>query len=291
MLRVRHRTDYRYSARVALGPHRLMLRPREGIGCRLRSFDLSVDPPARIDWSEDVFGNAIAIAAFAGGSDVLAIESVAEVELSSPEWPVFAIAASALSWPFRYADAEWADLGRLATPGYRDDDGRLARWAGGFVAARPTDTLSMLKDLCGGVSLYVSYQTRDAEGTQSPVDTLVRGWGSCRDYAVLFVEAARILGFGARIVSGYIHDPDGALAGSTGSGTTHAWAEVYLPGAGWIAFDPTNRSVGGYHLIPVTVARDIAATVPVTGQFVGAGAQATMTVAVEVSEVTAPAAH
>jgi transglutaminase-like putative cysteine protease len=94
-------------------------------------------------------------------------------------------------------------------------------------------------------------------GTQSPTETLDRSWGSCRDLAALFVEAARSLGFGARIVSGYLHNPDQALVGSGGAGSTHAWVKVYVPGAGWIAFDPTNRTVGGFNLLPVAVARDI----------------------------------
>ena len=96
-----------------------------------------------------------------------------------------------------------------------------------------------------------------------------RGWGSCRDFAVLFVEAARSLGFGARIVSGYLYNPDEDFVGSSAEGTTHAWAEVYVPGAGWITFDPTNRSVGGVNLVPVAVARDIRQATPVAGSFAG----------------------
>jgi transglutaminase-like putative cysteine protease len=142
-------------------------------------------------------------------------------------------------------------------------------WAGAFVRANPTDTLSLLKDLSAGVTGWISYQSRDDEGTQSPTDTLNRGWGSCRDFAVLFVEAARSLGFGARIVSGYLYNPNLDFVGSMGGGSTHAWAEIYVPGAGWITFDPTNRSVGGANLIPVAVARDSRQTTPVTGSFFG----------------------
>ena len=113
------------------------------------------------------------------------------------------------------------------------------------------------------------YEVREDEGTQSPDETLERGRGSCRDFAVLFVEAVRSLGFGARIVSGYLHNPEYNLTGSTGAGSTHAWAEVYVPGAGWITFDPTNRSVGSVNLIPVAVAREIRQTIPVSGSFYG----------------------
>ena len=150
-----------------------------------------------------------------------------------------------------------------------DPAGRLRGWARAFVGSNPTDTLALLKDLSAGVSGWICYQSREDEGTQSPTQTLDRGWGSCRDFAVLFVEAARCLGFGARIVSGYLYNPDQNIVGSTDAGSTHAWAEVYVPGAGWITFDPTNRSVGGFNLIPVAVARDIRRAMPVAGSFVG----------------------
>jgi len=133
----------------------------------------------------------------------------------------------------------------------------------------PTDTLALLKDLSVGVSAQIAYQGREVEGTQTPIETLERGAGSCRDMALLFIEAARSLGFGARLVSGYLSNAGGALAGSEGDGSTHAWAEVYLPGAGWITFDPTNRGLGGANLIPVAVARDIHQVVPVSGGYTG----------------------
>jgi transglutaminase-like putative cysteine protease len=174
------------------------------------------------------------------------------------------------------------DLGALASQQYADPTGRLRDWAQGFVRSDPTDTLSLLKDLSAGISVWISYQSRDDEGTQTPLQTLDRGWGSCRDFAVLFAEAARSLGFGARIVSGYLFNPGGGVVGSSGSGSTHAWAEIYVPGAGWITFDPTNRSVGGLNLIPVAVARDIAQVVPVAGNFVGM-TDAFMGMTVEVS--------
>ena len=178
--------------------------------------------------------------------------------------------ASAIFYPFRYSDDEWTDLGALAIQQYPDPTGQLRGWARAFVRSNPTDTpLSLLKDLSAGIPGWILYQSREVEGTQSPTQTLDRGWGSCRDFAVLFAEAARSLGFGARIVSGYLHNPDQDFVGSSGEGSTHAWAEVYVPGAGWITFDPTNRSVGGANLIPVAVARDIRQATAVAGSFVG----------------------
>jgi transglutaminase-like putative cysteine protease len=146
---------------------------------------------------------------------------------------------------FRYSDEEWTDLGALVNLQYPDANGRLRNWAQGFVARDATDTLSLLKDLSAGVSAALSYEIRDDEGTQSPTETLQRRVGSCRDYATLFAEAARSLGFGARLVSGYLQPADNVL-GLQGAGSTHAWAEIYVPGAGWITFDPTNGTMGGF---------------------------------------------
>jgi transglutaminase-like putative cysteine protease len=241
-------------------------------------------PAATVTWAHDVFGNAIATASFQTMSDNLVIDSVAELELDAVAWPVFDIAGSAIFYPFRYSDDDWTDLGALAMQQYADPAGQLRTWARAFVRSTPTDTLALLKDLSAGVFEQIRYQSREDEGTQSPTQTLDRGWGSCRDFAVLFAEAARTLGFGARIVSGYLYNPNQDHVGSSGAGSTHAWAEVYVPGAGWITFDPTNRSVGSFNLIPVAVARDIRQAMPVVGSFVGmTDAFAGMSVEVAVS--------
>ena len=266
--RIKHTTTYHYDRPVTLGPHRLMLRPRESRDLRLMSLDIEIDPNATIGWAHDVFGNAVATATFRAPADRLVINSVVHLLLTADPWPVFDIAASALSYPFLYTDSEWTDLGALTVNQYADQS-RLEAWARGFVMGEGTDTLSLLKDLSNGVFSAIGYEVRDDEGTQTPTETLDRGRGSCRDFAVLFAEAVRCLGFGARIVSGYLHDADGAAVGTTDNGSTHAWAEVYLPGAGWVTFDPTNRSVGGGNLIPVGVGRDIWQVMPVAGSFAG----------------------
>lgn len=282
---VTHATVYRYDTPVVLGPHRMMLRPRETRDLRLLAFRLDVTPAAQIVWTHDVAGNAVASASFATPTDVLSIRTTATMELGASAWPVFPVAASASRYPFRYSDDDWTDLGALAVPQYDAAPGRLADWAQGFVMATPTDTLSLLKDISNGVTATVAYQSRETEGTQGPMETLDRGWGSCRDFAVLFAEAARALGFGARIVSGYLYDPQGDLTGSAAAGSTHAWVEVFVPGAGWIAFDPTNRAVGSANLIPVAVARNIRQVSPVCGSFAGPAANLrSMEVAVTVAQ-------
>jgi transglutaminase-like putative cysteine protease len=268
-LKIHHKTTYRFLQPVSFWPHRLMLRPRESRDLRLISSAVTITPTAAVTWAQDVFGNAVATATFQTMSDHLVIDSIAELELDAVAWPVFDIAASAISYPFRYADDEWKDLGALAALQYPDPSGRLRQWVQAFVRGNRTDTLALLKDISAGVSEQIRYQSREDEGTQSPLETLDRGWGSCRDFAVLFAEAVRTLGFGARIVSGYLYNPDQDRLGSSGAGSTHAWAEVYVPGAGWITFDPTNRSVGSFNLIPVAVSRDIRQAMPVVGSFVG----------------------
>lgn len=269
LLSIVHETLYEYRVPVHLGPHRIMMRPRETPELKLLSHDLTVSPEATLTWAQDVAGNTVATASFAAPTDSLRIESRTRLDLSAPAWPVFAIAASAIFYPFAYSAEDRADLGGLAEPQYHDETGRLTVWVEQFVMQRPTDTLSLLKDISNGISSRISYQSREVEGTQGPLETLDRGWGSCRDFAVLFAEAVRTLGFGARIVSGYLFDTTGDQLGSAGPGSTHAWVEVFVPGAGWIAFDPTNRSVGSGNLIPVAVARRITQVVPVAGSFHG----------------------
>jgi len=192
------------------------------------------------------------------------------VDQGAPAWPIFKLAPHAHGYPFGYSTEERSALGELLVPEHEDVTGTVERWARSIVAAVPTDTLSLLQDLNHAVRSLTEYVRRDDEGTQSPVHTLTNATGSCRDLATLFIEAARHLGIGARVVSGYLYDP--TPAGATDSrqhGATHAWAEVYLPCAGWIAFDPTNGRMGEAHLVPVATARSIAQIRPVDGSFLG----------------------
>ncbi|AXO13837.1 transglutaminase family protein [Thalassospira indica] len=276
-----HSTIYRYHWPVLLGPHRLMLRPREARDTRLVSFEVTMSPETELVWTHDVAGNAIATANFKDKTDYLKIESRSKIEMAASQWPVFTISAAACTFPFSYSDDEWIDLGALTAQHYPDPTGRLSDWVNGFIFSSPTDTLSLLKDISFGISQRTNYRRRESEGTQTPLETLDNQEGSCRDFAVLFVAAARCLGFGARIVSGYLVNTDSSLRGSDGSGSTHAWAEVFLPGAGWVAFDPTNRSVGSGNLISVAVVREMTQAVPVAGEFTGGrGALIDMNVAV-----------
>lgn len=265
-LTVHHRTTYRYARPVVLQPHRMMLRPRGSHDIALLWSSLSCSPVAELEWTQDVFGNLIATGVFPEPSTELAITSEFTVEQSAVAWPVFRIAPEVHSFPFVYSPDDRADLGALRIPEHGDPEGRMGAWARAFVRGVTTDTLSLLNDLNAGILGSVAYRVRDEEGTQTPLETLALASGSCRDIAALFIEAVRHLGFGARAVSGYLFDPQ---APADDPGSTHAWAEVYLPGAGWIAFDPTHRRLGGANLIPVAVARSNRQIMPIVGGYAG----------------------
>jgi len=263
-----------------------MLRPRDSHDLRLLEASLNLSPPASIRWSHDVFGNSIARASFSDATTELRIESMLRLETFAARRPAFQIAPEAVSYPFIYSADDRIDLGRVLDRHYPDPTDRVGSWARGFVRSNPTDTLALLADLNSGVAACVSYQSRETEGTQTPIETLNRGWGSCRDFAVILIEAARCLGFGARVVSGYLYNPSAA---TVGPGTTHAWADIYVPGSGWIAYDPTNGTVDSGDLIRVAVTRDISQAIPIAGSFVGApDSYLGMTVNVSVTAEMAP---
>ncbi|MCS0504173.1 transglutaminase family protein [Ancylobacter mangrovi] len=270
-LTVRHVTHYSYANPVDFQPHRLMLRPRDSHDLRLVNAELSIWPHGNVRWLHDVFGNSVAVVDFIEPSNELKIESVLTLERYGAGGLPFELEESARDYPFVYSSDDRTDLGRMLDCHYPDPTGELEAWAKGFVAARPTDTMALLTDINNGIHQGFTYQMRHEEGTQAPLETLRLGTGSCRDFALLLIEAVRALGFGARFVTGYLYDPalDGDDSAVVGAGATHAWADIYLPGAGWVEFDPTNGSIAADNLIRVAVTRDPSQAVPVAGGFTG----------------------
>jgi transglutaminase-like putative cysteine protease len=266
-LHIHHSTTYRYARPVTLYAHRLLVFPRSSHELRVLATSFRCTPDAELDWSQDVFGNVVATASFGATVPELTIENSVRVEQCAPAWPIFRIAPEAHSFPFQYSASDELDLGSLLEPQHPDPDRTVADWARAFVHSWPTDTLSLLKDMNNGVLGRVAYRTRDEAGTQQPAETLRVASGSCRDIAALFIDAVRHLGFGARAASGYLFDPD---ASPDEGGSTHAWAEVYLPGAGWVPFDPTHQRVGSANLVPVAVGRANGEIMPITGSYAGA---------------------
>ncbi len=287
-LTVRHVTRYTYANPVVFQPHRLMLRPRDSHDLRLVSAELSLWPHGNVRWLHDVFGNSVTVVDFVEPSSELKVESVLTLERYGLGGLNFELEESAKEYPFVYSPDDRIDLGRMLDCHYPDPNGELEAWAKGFVASRPTDTMALLTDLNNGIHRGFAYNVRHEEGTQAPLETLKLGTGSCRDFALLLIEAARALGFGARFVTGYLYDPalDGDAESVVGAGATHAWADIYLPGAGWIEFDPTNGTIAADNLIRVAVTRDPSQAVPVAGGFTGnVGDYLGMTVEVSVRAV------
>ncbi len=272
LLTVRHVTSYRYAKPVGLGEHRMMLRPRDSHDLRILSTRLAIAPqPAALRWLHDVFENSVAVAAFGEPASELEIESEIEIEHFENGEPNFPIEEYAATYPFSYTAAEAPDLTRSTERHYPDPDHEVDAWAKSFLNPKgPTKTLAMLEAMTGFVQRDgFTYAVREAEGVQSPVETLHMRSGSCRDFALLMMEAARSLGLAARFVSGYLFVPSTGGAANVGGGATHAWVQVYLPGSGWIEFDPTNGIVGNRDLIRVAVVRDPAQAVPVSGTWTG----------------------
>jgi transglutaminase-like putative cysteine protease len=270
LLTVCHSTTYRYSEPVRFGTHRLMLRPRDSHDLRLLGSRLALWPPGNLHWLHDVFGNSVAFVDFAQAADELSIVSTLKLQRFGGDEPMSPIAAAAATYPFVYSADDRIDLGRLLEPHYPDPHGAVADWAHQFVGGRGGETLQVLAAMNGAIKGSFDYVRREDEGTQPPTTTIERQSGSCRDFALLLIEAARCLGLGARFVSGYIYDP--ALEGRRevrGGGATHAWADIYLPGAGWIEYDPTNGLIAEENLIRVAVTRDPSQAVPVSGSFIG----------------------
>jgi transglutaminase-like putative cysteine protease len=292
MLSVTHVSEYRYASPVTLHDHRLMVRPRDSHDLRLISAELVTSPaPRQVRWYHDVFGNSVAVVEFDVEADRLEITSNLLLETFAPFVEAPQITDQARAYPFSYTPDDQRDLGGLRDRQYQDPDARMADWVRDGYSSFTSggngtiDTLELLSGLNELVGRSFSYERRDAEGTQTPTETIERGCGSCRDFALLYMEAARQLGFAARFVSGYLVD-QAVLANGTaavGGGATHAWAQVYVPGLGWVEFDPTNQIVGSNQLIRVAVTRDPSQAVPISGTFTGpAGAMLGLNVNVTV---------
>jgi transglutaminase-like putative cysteine protease len=290
LLTVRHLTVYRYAEPVALGEHRMMFRPRESHDLRLIDACLDIAPrPAQLRWAHDFFDNSVAIATFSGRTTELRFDSTVTLEHIETDLPDYALEPEAASYPFAYARDNLPDLAPALLRQYPGDD--IDDWALSFLApAAATDTIAMLRAMTVGMRERLGYTHRFERGVQTPSETLRIGSGSCRDFALLMIEAVRSLGLAARFVSGYIVVPDAEPLGTYGGGSTHAWLQVYLPGAGWVDFDPTNRSIGNRNLIRVAVAWDPAQALPLWGSFFGGPAAFLgMEVAVSVVNGTRPA--
>jgi transglutaminase-like putative cysteine protease len=266
-----HRTRYEYAEPVTLGEYRLMFRPRDSHDLRLLHTDLAISPAGNLRWLHDVFGNSIAIVSFAAAAQALEFVSTIRLEHFGTPPELAPIEAYAVRLPFSYAAEEAPDLARYIERQYPDPSSAISLWAKAFLEKEGGDTFAMLSRMCGAIHESFAYNQRFEPGTQPPATTLEQRAGTCRDFALLMMEGARSLGLAARFVTGYLYDPalDRAEGGGTAPAHPHAWMEVYLPGAGWVEFDPTNGIIGTDRLIRVAVARDSEQAMPIKGSFVG----------------------
>jgi len=264
--KILHRTYYNFSGTVWLEPHTLRLRPREGHELRIESSSLNITPLATLRWHRDVEGNSVAVASFEAQASQLLIESEIIIQQYNENPFDFLVADYATDYPFAYTPEDWLVLSPYMHAPEPMENPQLADWlASIWMAGEKIQTFALLQRLCSHIHQTMSYQVREDPGVQSPEETLSRGNGSCRDFANLFMAATRNLGLAVRFVSGYLH----AEATAFNYGSTHAWAEVYLPGAGWTGFDPTNGSIAGSSHIAVAVARLPELVPPIAGSFVG----------------------
>ncbi len=276
VLTVHHRTTYRYRRPVGFGEHRMMVRPRDSHDQQQVGASLEITPtPAALRWSQDVFGNNVATARFSGRAKELTFLSTLQVDHQpqSADGIEAAMEDHARSYPFSYDSGDMPDLMRLVERQYQDPSRALEDWVRSHLHADgPAGTLGILTAMTQRIRRQFTYRARHEPGIQLPATTLHLGTGTCRDFAVLMMEAARCLGLATRFVSGYIYVPSRDRPGTEhrGGGNTHAWLQVYLPGAGWVEFDPTNAIVGTRDLIRVATVRDPRQAVPLSGSWMGA---------------------
>jgi transglutaminase-like putative cysteine protease len=269
ILKVHHRTTYRYSAPVGFGEHRWLFRPRDSQEQRLILAEHVITPePSDITWIHDVFSNQIAVVTFDRQAEELTLESSISLEHTPQTGPRFRTGDNARTWPFEYDQDTLVDIEPYRHVHYPDP--AVEAWARKLVPfAGVVETSKLLLTLTNAVRETCDYTRRNDPGTQPPALTLGRKLGTCRDFTLLMMEAARYLGFAARFVTGYIYVPARDEGKVLGSGATHAWVQIFLPGAGWTEFDPTNGIVGNRDLIRVGVARDPRQAKPLSGSFHG----------------------
>jgi transglutaminase-like putative cysteine protease len=271
---IRHVTTYSYRRPVAFGEHRMQLRPRDSHDQKVVEADLHISPePRSLRFIQDAFGNHVGIARFSGRAKDLCFESTVRLEHSPLDAADFDLEDAPTTFPVDYSADEMPDLAHYIERHQPDPGNAVGRWAHQFLSlSGSTSAFELLTRLSQGINQGFLYRRREAKGIQQPVETLRLGHGSCRDFAMLMIESARAFGFAARFASGYLAVPlSDAEEPKSGAacGSTHAWAQIYLPSAGWIDFDPTRGSVGTIGLVTVAVVRDPRHATPLHGTFIG----------------------
>lgn len=272
-VKIVHTTEYTYRNPVGLLRHKLMIRPDESHDLRLHSATLQVEPaPSDIYWKHDVFDNSICFLQWPEALRTRKLSIVSTLDITHhPEGqplPIYSLDPAAEQFPYSYATHELPDLARFTELQMPDPDRKVEAWARHVVSRVDSkETLRVLDAMTHVFKEEFRYEARHEEGTQTAAQTLALRSGTCRDFAVLMMEALRCFGLATRFVTGYLYDN---TSGSVrGGGSTHAWCSVYLPGAGWVEYDPTNGLIAGANLIRVGITREAEQAIPISGGFVG----------------------
>ncbi len=284
ILSITHVTAYHYHQPVAFGEHRMMLLPRDDDDQKVIRSEIEITPrPTQLAWTRDIFGNHVAIADFAGRAAELRFVSNIRLRHATAGFRATDIADFARTYPFAYAAEDWPALERFARPPYPHRE--LDRWSAAFFGKDGSaDTYKLLVDMTRTIRRTFEHAARHEKGIQTPVQTLQLGRGSCRDLAMLMIAVLRARGIAARFVSGYLHLPDDDDDDDVAGGNTHAWVQVYVPGPGWVDFDPSGGGVGNQNLIRVAVAHHPREAIPLQGTWFGAASDhLAMKVAVKVT--------
>lgn len=263
-LRIIHTTEYHYHEPVQFGPHRVMLRPRDGHDLHINRSVLEVSPAADIRWKRDIHDNSIAILTLREPSSLLRIHSEAVVDVYPDMQLEYPLGPEGAQYPFQYGAEEQIEIVPFRIPSYPHDGAAVLAWLRDLhPPGTNANTFDLLTNLNRRIHSAFSYAHREESGVQMPCETLAMGSGSCRDYAVFMMEAARHLGFASRFVTGYVRMAEGQ------HGATHAWTEIYLPGSGWRGFDPTNNKLAGAEHVAAGVARGQDKAAPISGTWSG----------------------
>lgn len=282
-IEITHTTRYSYAQPVQFLEHKLHVRPREGHDIRIESSSLRISPSYNIRWQRDVYGNSVALLSFNEKSDLLEIVSTVVVEHYESEVTSLHDSELLARFPFEYDPMERIDLVPYQTPVFTDEAEIFSNWRDKvWRAGSSIDGLTFLRQINQHLVDDLGYVVRNEPGVQSPATTLSCGKGSCRDLATLFIETCRYFGLAARFVSGYLV----SSAAVEDVASTHAWAEIYLPGLGWRGFDSTSGQLTGGDHIAVAVHRHPEAIPPISGAFIGpAKPQPKMQVEVKVNRL------
>jgi transglutaminase-like putative cysteine protease len=282
---ITHLTDYRYQRCVAFGEHRMMLRPRDDEDQRVIQVDLAISPkPEEVAWDRDQLNNHFAIARFSEQSDQLRFVSNIRLDHTARPFLASDIEDYARNYPFQYTPEDLLNLQQFIFPVPLDSELRL--WSDQFFRGDGrADTFDLLNRMTQTIFRTFRHANRHEEGIQEPAESIALKSGSCRDLAALMMAVLRSRGIAARFVSGYMHLSDDEQEDQLlNGGNTHAWLQGYIPGPGWIDFDPSAGTMGNENLVRVAAVTYPDEAIPLQGTWYGhASDHLAMTVAVKVN--------